>query len=62
MEPGRWTLRKGEGSLVMAVGVTAMMALMGSNAADSSDCGLDESQRWKKIVHNTHSICIMAYK
>lgn len=48
MEPGTWTLRKREGSLVMAVGVTAMVTLMGSNAADSSDCGLDEFSEVEK--------------
>lgn len=42
MEPGRGTLRKEEGSLVMAVWATAMVALTGGDAADSGDCGLDE--------------------
>lgn len=38
---GAWnmTLRKREGSLVMAVGVTATVALTGRNTADSSDYG-----------------------
>lgn len=42
MEPGRGTLRKEEGSLVMAVRVAATVALTGGDADDSGDCGLDE--------------------
>lgn len=48
MEPGTWTLRKREGSLVMAVGVTATVSLMGSNTADSSDYGLDKFSEVEK--------------
>lgn len=42
MRPGRWTLRKEEGSLMMAGRVTAMVALTGGNAAGAGDCGVDE--------------------
>lgn len=48
IEPGTWTLRNRKSSLVIGVGVTIMVVLMRSNAADDSDYGLDEFSEVEK--------------